>query len=285
MVAHTNCTRCRRFRMIHAHGVCKPCYNAHRYENGMAERPHRPGEWGTCEECRREDTIHADGECYRCWKREQAQMTAEAVESLVDSMRPTMPREKEERREKARPGPKPRYTRPELTRGYPQSPHGEGCPLIRLICRGEGGFTRALIEADKYLRDHPGCDPQSAWQSEDGETVRVTFGDGQTLSFPRESAKESPTKLRRDAAAKCRLVIFAVLHRRGPLRAGEIAALLSHDAEYIRVAIRGSGGWFEKTQQTKDSAYRVTPKGLKEYAALNHGKPLAGSNGKRKVKA
>lgn len=288
MVAHTNCERCRRFRPIHAHGVCKSCYNARRYENGMSERtPRRPGEWAVCEECHREDVIHADGQCYRCWKREQAEMTAEAVDALVVERLPSMPREKEERREAAfeTRGRKQRHAIEDRKSKYPQSPHGANCPLLKLVIRGEGGFTRGLIEADAYLRKHPDCDPRSAWQSKDGQTVRVTMADGSTIQFPREPAK-ADSRTRRDAAKQCRLAIFAVLERRGPMTAVQIATALSREPEYIRVAIRGSCGWFEKTQQTKDSAYRVTPKGIRDYAALNHGKPLAGrgtKGRKRKV--
>lgn len=243
-----------------------------------------------CKRCRRHRPRHAKGYCIGCYQsyrrrlldgsRESVHYTERQLNDLIAIRRETMPLESGD----PLPESKHRRSRGELSKGYSQSPHGANCPLLKLVMRGEGGFSRALVEADKYLRDRPDADVHTAWQSKDGQRVRVTFGDGTTIEFPREAVKTSSIKDRREAAKSCRLAIFAVLERRGPLTAGQIAKALSRETEYVRVAIRGSDGWFVRVALTKDSAYAITPKATKEYATMNHGKPLAGSKAKGKRK-
>lgn len=213
--------------------------------------PPRPA----CTDCGvRLEHRNESGLCRDCI--EDARLTVDGLDALIESRRATMPQESE----------KPRTAK---TRRQPTATKTAPNPcavLDHLIASGTGGFTRALMEADKYLREHPEAEVVQAHANREQTVVRLRFVGGHLLTFTGGVCEAREHLSRNVVAAHRRLLLLKFLSVNGPSSITEIADGVGLPAERCRELIR-TCEWFAMIPGRRkiDMRYAVSATGDGRY--------------------
>lgn len=138
--------------------------------------------------------------------------------------------------------------------------------LADLFDLGTGGFTAAMVEADRYLREHPYAVCTLATADREQTIVKLRIAGEGWLSFPNGAAQSR--RARSVAQANdLRASILRFLLQVGkaqPLKA--IAASVRSDTEQVRRAMKNSA-WFDRRGKGNTTAYTASAMGREQQQA------------------
>lgn len=213
-----------------------------------------------CAYCRSFAPTHGEL-CKRCHT-EESRWTAEAVEAVVERQRKTMPDSRVEdykpvTARAVRVRPTTNYDLPEAYEGT------ESTVLEPLIVSGHGGFTRALMQADKFLRTPDGRDCRRATANRDQTEVTLHFARGRRQVFacdpPAVSVKRDEN---REAAERRMLLVRYLGDSDEPQYLTAIVSALRIEADACRYLLKTSK-WFVcyKGRDRQHTRYGLTALG------------------------
>ena len=199
--------------------------------------------------------------CQRCHT-EESRWTPERLETVIAKQRPSMPGSRVEDYMPVN----SRAVRPtnyDVPDGYERSP---STVLDPLIASGRGGFTRAMIDADKYLREHPDRPCIRATANADQSRVTLQFVEHPNVTFTGGSAEVRVHTSRNVVSAHRRLLILKFLYGCGPQCVNTVAAAVDLPANKCRELMRNCE-WFVMIPGRKkiDMRYTVSAAGKSRY--------------------
>lgn len=138
--------------------------------------------------------------------------------------------------------------------------------LADLFDLGVGGFTAAMVEADRYLRDHPYAVCVRAWASATQTSVKLYVKGEGWVCFPNggaQSRRARSVAQANDLRASILRFLLSV-GKAQPLKA--IAASVLSDTEQVRKAIKNSA-WFDRKGAGNLTMYTVSATGREQHQA------------------